>query len=189
MRSFWWPQGKIDPGGQLGNLVVLKRVSEQKSGEQAQEQQGWPLVVAAQPGLLDTGAGSLAVEFTWKPVGGSRTQALFSQGGYGRDMGHLYRPPRPSGRAHRTDLGPVILESDAAVVPNTPHTAWLVYKAGDEARLILDGQEVADEDMDGKWSGSQSPYIIGASRWPGREFQGDIAKVSLWGHQPGLSDP
>ena len=189
VRSFWWPQGKKDPGGQLGNLVVLKRVSEQKSGGQAQEQQGWPLVVAAQPGLLDTGAGSLAVEFTWKPVGGSRTQALFSQGGYGRDMDiYIDRHGRLAALI-ATDLGPVILESDAAVVPNTPHTAWLVYKAGDEARLILDGQEVADEDMDGKWSGSQSPYIIGASRWPGREFQGDIAKVSLWGTSQDYQTP
>lgn len=190
VSSFWWPQGRPDPGNPAGDPYVIKRAAEQTEPAAAAPREArWPVVQASRPGLLATGSGAVRARFIWRPEGQPRPATIFSQGGYLRDMdlfvdgsGHL---------AARIFAGGVMVQPVASkpLTPGEPHQALLTYQAGDAARLYLDGVPVAEAPMPQPWAGSDSPYLVGASRWPGRAFCGDIEQVELFAHPPDPDQP
>ncbi len=194
VSSFWWPQGRPDPGNPAGEPYVIKRAAQQAEPQAAASRASrWPFTQASRPGLLPREAGAVRARFIWRPGEQPRAATIFSQGGYLRDMDLLVDQ---KGRlAARIFAGGAMVEPVAAepLSPGEPHDAYLVYQAGDAARLYLDGQQVAEAPLPSPWAGSGSPYLVGASRWPGRAFSGDIEHVDLFAHavdpaQPGPPD-
>ena len=182
LKSFWWPQGQPDPGTPEGEPYVIKRVQSLKAAGDAAltRPAGWPYIQPNRAGLLAPAEGALKVRFTWRPEGPPRDYTLFSQGGFQRDFDLFINSQGRLAARLATEAGPVAPASELDVTPNMPHEAWLIYQAGGLVQLYLDGRQAAQQEMTQPWRGSRSPYIIGASRWPGREFAGDIESVELW---------
>lgn len=192
VSSIWWPAGQADPGSPPAEPYQIERAQKEagaKTLDHAAAAGRWPLVREAKPGLLARNGGAVKVEFSWQPnqqtpangKGQSATaHTLFSQGGYLRDLDlYLDAHGRLSARI-QTKAGPLTLAAAQAVKPHETHTAWLSYAAGGEARLFLDDSPLASANMAQPWAGSNSPYLMGASRWPGRSFQGEIKRVELF---------
>ena len=185
VRALWWPQEQPDPGGEPGEPYVIQRVRKKTAPQATAARAGtggrWPVVQPARPGLLDTQGGAVAVRFVWHPEPDAQHDyTLFSQGGYLRDLDLFIDPQgRLAARIACQDQTIQLRASDP-LTPNQPHQAWLTYQAGGQAAIYLDGEKLAELAMPAPWRGSHSPYILGASRWPGRGFSGDIEKVELW---------
>ncbi len=183
VSSFWWPLGRPDPGNPVGQPFIIQRTRGPAATPPPARPAGsrWPLVQPAQAGLMAREGGALKVGFTWQPLPQRQEPyTLFCQGGYLRDF-DLFIDPRGHLAARlATARGPLELRSAQALEPNKAHQAWLVYQAPGRARLFLDGREVAGGEMAAAWTGSHSPYLVGASRWPGRTFSGDIQRVELY---------
>lgn len=182
VTALWWPQGRPQPKTPPAEPYVIQRV--QKSGPEiaAVSTPGarWPLVFPAKPGLMSPNGGSIKVRFVWRPAESRQEAALFSQGGYLRDL-DLYLDPRGRlGLRMAMGQGELNLLSEKELTAGEPHEAFLSYQAGEQASLYLDGELAARAEMFAPWNGSRSPYLVGASRWPGRGFQGDIELVELW---------
>lgn len=185
VSSVWWPLGQPDPGSPPTSPYVIKRVKgDDQASASVSKGARWPLVKAAKPGLMDRAFGAIKVSFTWQPVDASgqpvQAYTLFSQGGYLRDLDIFIDQQGRLSADIATKDGPVALRAEIPLKPGEPHEAWLIYSAGGQARLLLDGAPVAAVAMAQPWSGSNSPYLVGASRWPGRAFQGDILRVELY---------
>ena len=191
VKSFWWPQGQPDPGTPEGEPYVIKRVQTKKAAGDAAvvRSPGWPYIHPAKPGLLPPAQGALKVRFTWRPEGPPRDYTIFSQGGYQNDFDLFINSQGKLAARLATETGIAAPASEMDVTPNAPHEAWLVYQAGDFVQLYLDGQPAAQQEISQPWRGSRSPYIIGASRWPGRDFAGDIESVELWDKAQNPDEP
>ncbi len=194
VSSVWWPAGQPDPGTPPGEPYVIERSQREAAlaGAPPTPAGRWPLVQAARPGLLAPAGGAVRVAFTWQP--GEHDQpgsiyTLFSQGGYLRDMDLFIDAQGRLAARIRTRAGLVAPAAAQPLTPGAPHEAWLVYQAGGQARLVLDGRAVAEAEMGGPWVGSNSPYLVGASRWPGRAFQGDIERVELYAQPQDPAQP
>lgn len=186
VSSIWWPAGQPDPGSPPAEPYVLQRTERQIPGAVASQATTgrWPLVQTPKPGLVPLDGGAVKATFTWRPTQTSGGQApaytLFSQGGYRRDL-DLYVDSR--GRLAAliaSKAGPISLSANHEIKPGSSHEAWLTYQADGQAKLFLDGAPVASAEMAQPWVGSNSPYLVGASRWPGRAFQGNIQRVELY---------
>jgi len=188
VTALWWPQGRPRPQQQQPETYLLQRVDLQQAAA-AQAQGGWPQVVPGRPGVPDTRSGAVRVVFTWQPQGPPREQALFSRGGYGRALELFLDPQGRLGARIDTTQGQVLLRSETPVRPQEQHRAWLFYDAGGQARLNLDGQEVASAPLPQGWTGSAAPYLIGGSRWPNRSFAGQVQGVQLWAVAPDPNAP
>lgn len=188
-QAFWWPQGKPDPGDPLGEPYLLERDEPKVIHPAEASDDQWPEIYERQSGLLAAKAGAVRVRFTWQPQTRGQVATLFCQGGYAQELdlfidqdGHLAARLATAG-------GLVSLASQAKVSPLDAHEAWLLYQAGGQLRLVLDGQAVAARPLAQPWLGSQSPYIVGASRWPLRDFEGAIDQVALWATPPDPQNP
>jgi hypothetical protein len=184
VSSIWWPMGQPDPGTPPSGPYILKRVQgNDETPAPARKDGRWPLIHAAKPGLLDQTSGAIKAAFTWRPAetgGQPAIYTLFSQGGYQRDM-DLYIDGQGRLSADiATKDGLVSPKAETPLNAGEPHEAWLIYSAGGQARLVLDGAQAASAPMAQPWTGSNSPYLVGASRWPGRAFQGSIQRVELY---------
>lgn len=186
VSSIWWPIGQPDPGTPPAEPYVLQRTQREASGAAASRPATgrWPLIQAAKTGLMAQHGGALRVAFTWQPAQASGGQApaytLFSQGGYMRDLDLFIDSQGRLAARIATPAGPVTLAGKQPLQPGAGHEAWLTYQSGGQASLYLDGAPVASAEMAQPWVGSNSPYLVGASRWPGRAFQGDIQRVELY---------
>jgi hypothetical protein len=182
VSSAWWPQGRPDPGAEPGEPYLIERVKKAPEAAKAPPAPAgrWPLVQPARPGLLPREAGAVHAAFAWQPGEARRSYTIFSQGGYRRDLDLWVDPEGRLAARIFTQNGPVELVADTKLEPGRRHEAWLIYQAGGLARLWLDGAEVAAAEQTAPWAGSRSPYLVGASRWPGRAFSGDIERVELF---------
>jgi hypothetical protein len=190
ISSIWWPLGQPDPGSPPTSPYVIKRVKGDEAAAAVAKDGRWPLIRAAKPGLLDQAAGAVKVAFTWRPVQSSGQSApvytLFSQGGYLRDLDLFIDGQGRLSANIATKAGMVSPKATKPLKPGQAHEAWLTYRAGGQAKLWLDGSTVAAVPMAQPWVGSNSPYLVGASRWPGRAFQGTIQQVDLYDSAPDL---
>jgi hypothetical protein len=178
VAAFWWPQGQPRPPHLKAETFIIERAADEQPNAAA-TLAGWPQTITPHPGLPAGPTGSVQVLF--KPQAAAPSgQALFSQGGYGRRL-ELYLDPEGH-LAAIIDSGQdtVTLRSASVVEPGREHTAWLTWEAGGQARLYLDGRQVAAAPLAAPWAGSNAPYLVGGSRWPGRVFNGDIDEVRLW---------
>ena len=186
VSSIWWPIGQPDPGSPPAEPYVLKRTERQACGTGASQPTAgrWPLVQAPKPGLMPLDGGAVKATFTWRPAqtnGGHASDfTLFSQGGYQRDLDVFIDSQGRLAARITTKAGPVSLVANRQIKPGSVHEAWLTYQNGGQSELYLDGASVAAAEMAQPWVGSNSPYLVGASRWPGRTFQGDIQRVELY---------
>lgn len=188
VSALWWPQGQPRPQQQQPATYVLQRVGRQQAMA-SQAQGGWPQVIPGRPGVPDAHSGAVRVVFTWQPQGQNQEQTLFSQGGYGRALELFLDPQGRLGARLDTAQGPVQVLAATAVTPQELHRAWLLYNVGGQARLLLDGQEVASAPLPQAWTGSAAPYLIGGSRWPNRRFSGQVHGVQLWAAAPDPEAP
>jgi concanavalin A-like lectin/glucanase superfamily protein len=179
VTALWWPLGQPRPQGQQPESYVLQR-TEAAGPAQDSARTGWPQIIPGKAGVPESRSGAVRVVFTWQPQGQPQEETLFSRGGYGRVLelaidaqGHL------TARLDTTGV-PLLLRASTPLTPGEQHRAWLIYDAGDRARLLLDGQEVASAPMAQPWNASAAPYLIGGSRWPGRELSGQVHGVQLW---------
>ena len=181
VSALWWPKGQPEPQTAPDKPYVLQKVKQQTGASDQVAAGGmWPVARPARPGLLGPEAGAVEVSFNWAPQSGSREYALFSQGGYLRDMDlFLNSAGRLSARI-ATHKGELAVTCRDKVEPGGDHTALLSYKAGEKVTLYLDGREVGAAKMPAAWVGSNSPYLVGGSRWPGKSFEGAITAVRLW---------
>ncbi|MGD9123529.1 MAG: hypothetical protein PVG60_00470 [Desulfarculaceae bacterium] len=198
VSAFWWPQNQPDPGSPLAEPYVIERMVETKAVAPAAPAPGagrWPVVQARLPGMLSPQAGSIKVDFIWRPQGEAQEQTLFSQGGYLRDLDLFINAQAKLAARVTTAEGNMVAVSDQDVTPKKLHEAWLIWQGPSreegeasssaetspgQVELILDGEPAASLSLTQPWNGSNSPYLVGARRWPGREFQGDIRSVGLW---------
>jgi hypothetical protein len=189
VSSIWWPAGQPDPGTPPTAPYLIKRAQRAVGGAgapTAAEGGGgrWPYIQAAKPGLMARESGALKVAFSWQPVqsGGEQkaVYTLFSQGGYQRDLDLFIDHEGRLGASIATKAGMVTPKIQSPLKPGESHEAWLIYQAGGQAKLFLDGAQASAVDMLEPWVGSNSPYLVGASRWPGRTFQGVITQVNLY---------
>jgi len=190
VTALWWPKGAPQPDPSRGQTFVIQRAKDDASGGQAAvKRQGWPQVIAARPGLPSTESGALRARFVWRMDGQPRDNTIFSQGGYGRDMDLFIDRAGHLAARVATTAGALELRSQNAVAPNTANEAWLIYQHGGQASLWLDGRRQDAVDMTAPWAGSNSPYIVGGSRWPGREFRGEIVSLELWDQAQDVNHP
>ncbi|MBI5521845.1 MAG: hypothetical protein HY910_04380 [Desulfarculus sp.] len=188
-RALWWPQDRPDPGTPLEEPYLLERARPASLTPAEDNGDQWPEVFTPQPGLLAPGAGAVRVRFNWQPSAPGQVATLFCQGGHGQELDlFMDAQGRLAGRL-ATAGGLVSAQSQAPVSPNQPHEAWLFYRAGGQLRLVLDGREVASTPLPQPWNGSRSPYLVGASRWPLRDFEGSIENVDLWQEPPDPAAP
>lgn len=181
VRSFWWPRNQPDPGLPESNPYVLVRV---KKKQPAASQGTWPTVFDSRPGIMGQNSGALRVVFTPRPKGPREPSTLFAQGGYRRELElFLDAGGRLAARLATEDGRTVRLHAEQPISLNQRHSAWLIYRAGDAVRLYLDKQQVARAALPSPWAGSVAPYLLGASRWPGRVFSGSIERADLWSNQ------
>lgn len=189
VRAFWWPLDQPDPGSSLGEPYLLERVRPVSLAPAEPGDDSWPEVFAWQPGLLPAQAGAVRARFTWQPSGPGQVATIFCQGGYGQELDlFIDAQGRLAGRL-ASAAGLVSAQATEALSQGKPHEAWLVYQAGGELRLWLDGQQVAAQPLAQPWNASRSPYLVGASRWPLRDFEGSIDSVELWDHAPDPAHP
>jgi hypothetical protein len=187
ISSIWWPIGQTDPGMPPTEPYVLQRTQSESTGPAATRPTAgrWPVIQAPRTGLMSVHGGAVKASFTWQPAQNSGVQAhaytIFSQGGYGRDFDLFIDPQGRLAARIATQAGPLNLVANRGTKPGSVHQAWLTYQAGGGAKLYMDGAIVASAEMAQPWVGSNSPYLVGASRWPGRAFQGDIQRVELYG--------
>lgn len=189
VRALWWPQGSPDPGAPLGEPYLLERLRATSLTPAEDNGDQWPEVFAPQPGLLPARAGAVRVRFTWQPSAPGQVATLFCQGGHGQELDLFIDAQGHLSARLATAVGLVSAQSQALVNPNQPHEAWLLYRAGGELRLLLDGQTVATTSLPQAWTGSRAPYLVGASRWPLRDFEGAIEDVELWREPPDPAAP
>ncbi|MFH1033107.1 MAG: LamG-like jellyroll fold domain-containing protein [Pseudomonadota bacterium] len=180
VRAFWWPQDKPDPGEPLGEPYLLERVRPAKLAPAETGGEQWPQVFAWQAGLLPAQGGAVRASFAWQPTGSGQAATIFCQGGYGQELDlFIDQNGRLAGRL-ATSAGLVGAVAPEPLSQGQEHQAWLVYQAGGHLRLFLDGRQVAAEPLPQPWLASRSPYLVGASRWPLRDFEGSITSLELW---------
>lgn len=187
VTSYWWPQGQARPPYLKPETFLLERTAQQAEAAAATPA-GLPQIIAARSELPGSGAGTVEVAFQPGPANG-QPRALFSQGGYGHRLELFLNPENQLCALLDLTQGALNLCSPSTVAPDSQHTAWLVWEAGAYARLYLDGREVAAAAMPAPWSASSAPYVVGGSRWPGRNFQGDISEVRLWAQSQDPASP
>ena len=183
VRALWWPLDQNDPGGEPGDPYVIQRVSGLGAGPSAPPTPAgrWPLVNPAQPGAPALSQGAVRVRFTWQPLPETkRIYTLFSQGGYLRDLDIFIDLQGRPGALVATAAGPLRLVGTQPAPQGQPCDLWFIYQKGGQARLVLNGQQVAASPMTEPWTGSNAPYLVGASRWPARAFAGDIERVDIF---------
>ena len=181
VSALWWPKGQPEPQTQPDRpYVIQKAVKQSGAGEQVAAGGMWPVARPAKGGLLAKEAGSVEVAFNWAPQSGARDYALFSQGGYLRDMDLFINHAGRLAARITTRNGEIELTGRQKVEQGGDHIALLTYRAGGKASLYLDGDEAGQVKMPSAWVGSNSPYLVGGSRWPGRSFEGTIKSVKLW---------
>ncbi len=184
VSSIWWPANQNDPGSPPSSPYIIRRSQRDTSGAATPPDGRWLLMQAAKPGLMSPTSGAIKAEFTWQPTQTGTKQAaaytLFSQGGYQRDLDLYIDHEGHLAASIFTKAGLVAPRSAGPLKPGQPHVAWLIYSAGGQAKLFLDGAPAGSAEMPQPWTGSNSPYLVGASRWPGRAFQGAIQKVELY---------
>jgi hypothetical protein len=180
VRALWWPLEKPDPGSPLGEPYILERVRPASLSPAESNGDQWPEVFAWQPGLLPARGGALRARFTWQPSGPGQVATIFCQGGYGQELDlFIDAKGRLAGRLAIAG-GLVSAQAQEPLSQGQPHEAWLIYQAGGQLRLLLDDRQVAAEPLAQPWNASRSPYLVGASRWPLRDFEGSIEGVELW---------
>ena len=178
VTAAWWPLGQPKPPNLKGETFSLERVSQEQAAAAA-TLAGWPQVIAPRSDLPGPASGAVEASFNPGP-GNGQPRTIFSQGGYGHRL-ELYL----DGDGYLcalidTPQGPLQLRSSSVVTNGQEHIAWLIWEAGGQVRLYLDGSEVAAAPLAEPWKGSSAPYLVGGSRWPGRQFQGAISEVRLW---------
>ena len=185
VRALWWPKGQAEPQTAPDQPYVIRK-QKAEPGARGRIAAGamWPAVRQAAPGLLGTETGAVEVAFNWAPQSGPRDYTLFSQGGYLRDMDLFIDPGGRLAARITTRNGELALSGNRKVEAGRDHLALLTYRAGGHAVLYLDGEEVGRAGMPAAWTGSNSPYLAGGSRWPGRSFEGSIKSVRLWAKVP-----
>ncbi|MCF8100446.1 MAG: LamG domain-containing protein [Desulfarculaceae bacterium] len=176
--AYWWPQGQPRPQNLRPETFVIQRSADSKT-DMAATPAGWPQTVSSRPDLPAAGGGSLQVLFKPREQSGA-AQTLFSEGGYSPRLELYLTPEGQLAALIDTAQGPVELRSSAVAEPGRDHAAWLIWQAGGEANLYLDATKVASAPLPEPWTGTEAPYLVGGSRWPGRGFSGDIDEVRLW---------
>ena len=178
VSSLWWPKNRPEPGAPPSSPYRIQRVAG--TGPQ-RKASGWPVIQESTPGLLGQEGGAVKVAFTWRPSGEPRPAALFSQGGYLAELEMYIDAEGRLAARLRDDSGRLIsVAAQRPLAAQQPHVAWLVYQAGGEMRLYLDGGLTARADLPRPWAGTSAPYLAGGSRWPGRGFSGSIESVELF---------
>ncbi|MCB2187229.1 MAG: LamG domain-containing protein [Deltaproteobacteria bacterium] len=186
VRSRWWPLAAADPGGELGPPFVLMRKAAGGGTAPGEAGQAWPQREPARRGLPPAGEGAVAVEFAGLP-GPEQTEAdLFSQGGYPRELAMFLTAAGEPGVRLTWAAGRAEVRGQPVAQPREWHRLLASYRAGGELILYLDGREVGRTSLAAPWGGSDAPYFLGGSRWPGRDFPGRLRKLELW---PEALDP
>ncbi|KIX11923.1 LamG-like jellyroll fold domain-containing protein [Dethiosulfatarculus sandiegensis] len=188
VKAVWWPQGTPDPQTEPGSPYIIEKISAstEKATVATSTRGRWPVVTPRRPGLLPQDQGAVKAIFSYSPQGAAKDHTIFSQGGYLRDFDFFIDTKDKLAARIACQDQELTLRSQTRVTPEKEHQAWLVYQVGKSASLYLDGKKVAEKPMPTPWLGSNSPYIMGASRWPQRSFDGKITSVSLW---PTFQDP
>lgn len=179
VSSFWWPANQPDPGHPPANPYVLVRTKKKHPGP---SHGGWPAVFDSRRGLMGRDQGAVRVEFTYRPSKERPQPAtLFCQGGYRRELEMFIDLAGRLAARLATEAGKTLrIMGRTIVTPDKPHTAWLIYQKGGRMALYLDGQLQAAAPLTSPWAGSVAPYLLGASRWPNRDFSGHISQAQLW---------
>lgn len=182
IKAVWWPQGAPDPQTEPGSPYIIEKISTstEKATVAASTRGRWPVVTPRRPGLLARNQGAVKAFFTYAPQGAAKDHTIFSQGGYLRDFELFIDADDRLAAKISCEDQTLALRSKIKVKPQAENKAWLVYQAGNTAALYLNGDKVAEKPMPTPWRGSNSPYIMGASRWPQKSFDGKISSVSLW---------
>ena len=190
VSSVWWPQTAPDPGTPPAQPYLIKRMAQAVDPAAGEDQAAeWPLVKPARAGLLKPEQGAVRVRFNFIPAEKNRIHTLFNQGGYMAELELFIDPAGRLASRLRSDQGVISLTAVRPLATGQDHEAWLVYSSGSRTAIYLDGALAAEAEMPGSWPGSRAPYLVGASRWPKREFSGSIESVELFGQLPDIAAP
>lgn len=85
-----------------------------------------------------------------------------------------------SGRVAVTSVNTWVVESpDNTIQPDTYHHIAYV-RDGDQHKLYVDGEEVADRTNTFQFADNESPKLLGAGLSYGHEFEGQLGEIRLW---------